>query len=76
MERGKGPSPKGKGPHTKRKQRETSTDLHSKTYQELKTYKKNSTFFCLGFGKIRNFPLSGVLRETGNDARVQGLRHL
>ena len=77
MKRGKGPSPKGKGSHTKRKHKETSTDLCGKTYQELKSCKQSYTFFfCLGFGKIRNLPLTGLLRETGKDGRARGLTHL
>lgn len=71
---------RGKG-HTKRKHKETSTDLCSKTYEELKICKQSYGVFLfvylgLGFDKIRNFHLTRLLRETGKDAGIQGPTHL
>lgn len=45
IKRGKGPSPKEGESHMKRKHKETSTDLCSKTYEELKSCKQRYIYF-------------------------------
>lgn len=67
MKRGKGLSPQGKGWHMKWKHKETSTELHGKTYKSWKAAGKATLFVW-----VLTRPETS-LWETGKDAGVWGL---